>query len=117
MSSGISHIAKNRANRRGAAASANRPRPSVPIGIVSATPSGSVLTIVFDQPVCLTGTPRYTLDNDPTPPVSAALTSRTTLALTYAAPVGGAASVKIPYEDPAIRNSSGGFVASPNYVF
>ena len=89
----------------------NVPVPSAPIGILTATPSGSTLTVVFDQPVGLSGIPRYTIDGGSAVPIAAAMTSPTTMVLTYAASIEGAGNATIPYDDPAVRNKSGGFVA------
>jgi hypothetical protein len=92
----------------------NRPQPTTPINMTNAVAAGAVITITFDQPVILRGTPRYTTDvaGPPTPDaISAVLTSPTTLELTFDAPVAAATVINIPYEEPGIRNSSGGFVS------
>ena len=101
---------KHRANRK-KNIEANQPQPTTPIGIVSATPGLSLLTIVFDQPVQLKGIPQYTTSVAGAVPVSAELTSPTTLAVTFDADISLATAVNVPYEEPAVRNSSGGFVA------
>jgi hypothetical protein len=105
----IRRTIKHRANRK-KKQRANRPQPTSPIGIVSATPALEVMTIVFDQPVMLNGVPQYTTDVGGASPVSAALTNPTTLALTFDADVALATVVNIPHEEPAVRNASGGFV-------
>ena len=48
-----------RRNSRRNAGTRNLARPT-PIGIASATKAGSVITIVFNQPVSLKGVPQYT---------------------------------------------------------
>ena len=106
----IRRTIKHRANRK-KNPRANRPQPTSPIAIVSATPALEVMTIVFDQPVMLSGVPQYTTDVAGANPVSCALTSPTTLALTFDADVALATVVNIPYEEPAVRNASGGYVA------
>ena len=65
MPSAISRNAKHRAPRR--KNSTNRPVPTTPIGIVSVAKAGSVMTIVFDQPVALKGVPKYTTGSVPMP--------------------------------------------------
>lgn len=107
----ITHRANRKKNIQ-----ANQPQPTTPIGIVSAAPALSVLTIVFDQPVQLKGVPQYTTSVAGASPVSAALTSPTTLAVTFDADISLATTVNIPYEEPAVRNSSGGFVAPTTFA-
>src|SRR5688500_18260992 len=93
----------------------NNPQPTTPIGIASATAAGSVLTIGFDQPVALNGVPAYTTDVVGATATSAALTSPTTVAVTFSAAVAAATEVRIPYEEPAVRNGSGGFVSTSTF--
>jgi hypothetical protein len=47
--------------------------------------------------------------------VSAAMTSPTQVAITYSASVAAATAVNIPYEEPSVRNSSGGFVSTSTF--
>ena len=68
------------------------------------------MTIVFNQPVSLKGIPQYTTNLAGVTPISAALTGPATLSLTFSASIATATTLNIPAEDPAIRNSSGGFV-------
>jgi hypothetical protein len=91
---------------------ANRPQPTVGITIQSvATDLGSPdLTIVFDGPVSLKGTPQYTTNVVGAVPLSAAMSNPTTLVLTFDQDVSAATVLNVPYEEPAVRNSSGGFV-------
>ena len=105
---------KHRPNRR-RNIQANRPQPTTPLSIVSASAAGSVLTIGFNQPVALKGVPQYTTDVAGADPVSAAMTDAMTLAITFDAAVAAATEVRIPYEEPAVRNSSGGFVADSTF--
>lgn len=113
MPSAITRTPRNRPNRRHNGP--NRPRPATPIGIVSVTKAAAVMTIVFNQPVCLKGVPQYTTNLAGVTPVSASLTSPTTLSLTFSATVATATEVRIPSEEPAIRNSSGGFVSPTTF--
>jgi len=96
-------------------AGANRPQPTSPIAITAATKSGSVLTVTFNQPVGLKGVPQYSVGVAGADPLSAALTSPNVLALTFDAAITSATTVTIPYEEPAVRNSSGGFVATSTF--
>jgi hypothetical protein len=101
---------KSRRNR------GNRLAPlATPIGIASVTKSGSVMTIVFNQAVTLSGVPQYTTNIAGANPLSAALTAPTTVAVTFSAAVATATTVNIPHEDPAIRNTSGGFVSPSTF--
>jgi hypothetical protein len=94
---------------------ANRPQPNAPIGISSATAALTILTLEFDQPVSLNGVPQFTTDIAGASPVSAALTSPTTVEITFDNDLTGATIVNIPFRDPAIRNLSGGYVSSDTF--
>jgi hypothetical protein len=109
MPSALTRTSAHRASRR--RNGPNRPVPATPIGIVSVTKALAVMTIVFDQPVALKGVPQYTTNLSGATPISAALTAPTTLALTFSATVATATTLNIPSEEPAVRNSSGGFVS------
>lgn len=102
---------RNSVRRDGGLKNVARPTP---IGIVSTTQAGDDVTIVFNQPVSLNGIPQF-LKNGTIPPTAASLSAPNTLVLTY--PTAGpiATNVAIPAEEPAVRNSSGGFV-SPTTV-
>jgi hypothetical protein len=91
------------------------PRQATPVRIGSAAAVGSVLTVVFDQPVVLKGTPQYSVDVAGADPVSASMTFPNTLALTYDAAIAAATEITIPFEDPAIRSAVGGFVADSTF--
>jgi len=92
-----------------------KPTQRTPVRIVSATAATTVLTIVFDQPVILKGIPAYGVDVVGPTRVSAALTSPTTLAITFSATIATANLVTIPFEDPGIRSAVGGFVADSTF--
>ena len=113
MPSAISRTVKNRGSR--SKNGVNRPQPTVPIAISSVTKAGSVLTIVFAQPVILKGVPKYTTNLAGVTAISAAMTTPTTLAVTFSAAVTTATTLNIPYEEPAVRNSSGGFVSDSTF--
>src|SRR5687768_3982606 len=93
----------------------NRPAPDAPIYITDASVSGSVLSLTFDQPVTLDGTPGITTDVAGADPVSAAKTSPISVDITFDAPVAAATEINIPWKDSGIRNLGGGFVYSPTF--
>src|SRR5688500_20398298 len=90
----------------------NNPPKTVAIKVTAATAAGSVLTIVFNQPVSLNGVPAYTTDVVGAEPVSAVLTGPTTGAITFSAAGAAATEARIPHEEPAVRHGSGGFAAT-----
>ena len=92
-----------------------KPVQKTPVRIVSVTVATTVLTVVFDQPVILKGIPAYDVDVAGPTRVSAALTSPTTLTLTYSATIATATEVTIPFEDPGIRSAVGGFVSDSTF--
>lgn len=79
------------------------PARATPIGVVGA----STLTVTFDQPVSLNGVPQYKAANGAIP-TAASLSAQNTLLLPY--PVGAVRPFTVPFDDAAIRNTSGGFV-------
>lgn len=107
-------IVKARPNRRKRNVNPpfNQPRIATPIYIVSANPTGSTLTLTFDQPVSLNGTPAFTTDVVGPTALSASQQSPTVVAITFSAAIAAATQVNIAFRDPAIRNSSGGYVTS-----
>jgi len=109
MPSAITRTHRNRRSTRKNVA-ANRPQPTTPIGISNVVAAGSVLTIVFDQPVALKGVPKYSTNIAGAHAISANMAAPSVMSLTFDAAVAGANQLNVPYEDPAIRNSSGGFV-------
>jgi hypothetical protein len=88
---------------------ANPPVLTMPVGISSIAKSGSVATIVFDQPVNLNGLPAYTTSVVGVHATAASLTGMNTLLLTFSGAITAATTLTIPFGDPAIRNASGGF--------
>ena len=105
---------KNRTKRRSKSA-ANRPQPTAPIKITAVSFSAAVATVTFDQPVSLNGVPAYTTDLVGVTAQSAAMTSPTTIAVTFSGSVASAIELRIPYEEPAVRNGSGGFVSTSTF--
>lgn len=110
-------ITKARPNRRSTrrSMSVNRPQPTTPISMTNAVAAASVITITFDQPVIMRGVPQYTTDVAGADPLSAVLSSPNVLVLTFDASVAAATVINIPYEEPGIRNSSGGFVSHTTF--
>ena len=84
-----------------------------PIGIVSASHALGVLTVTFDQPVILKGLPGWT-DNGGHVITAAVMTSATVGSFTFDGTV--ATPLTIPFEDPGIRNSAGGYVRPASQV-
>ena len=111
----ISPITKRSATSRKRSGGVTNPQPTTPIKITAASATGSVLTVTFDQPVSLKGVPKYTTDVVGATALSAAMTDMNTLAITFSATVAAATELKIPYEEPAIRNASGGFVSTSTF--
>jgi hypothetical protein len=93
----------------------NNPPRTVAIKATSATALGSVLTIGFDQPISLNGVPAYTTDVVGATALSAVMVGAQTIAITFSATIATASEVRIPYEEPAVRNSSGGFVSTSTF--
>lgn len=89
---------------------ANKPQPRTPITISSIAKAGSVATLVFNQPVSLKGTPAMTTNLPGITATSAALTAPNTVTVTFSGAIATATTLNVPFEDPAIRNASGGFV-------
>ena len=94
---------------------ATRPQPTTAITVTSATALGAVLTVTFDQPIALNGTPAYTTDVVGALPVSAVQTDPMTLEITFSASIAAATEVRIPYEEACVRNASGGFVSTSTF--
>lgn len=88
-----------------------------PVRVVSATKSGSVLTMTFNQAVTLRRgeVPQYTTNVAGADPLSAELANPTTLLVTFDAAITTATTVTIPPTDPAIRSQNGGFVADTTF--
>lgn len=82
-----------------------------PIHIASASVALTVLTVTFDQPIGLKGVPAYETGVLGAAPVSAVQTGPTTIAVTYSVSIALASTLTIPYQEPAVRNAKGGYVA------
>ncbi|MCH7604323.1 MAG: hypothetical protein IIB54_16335 [Planctomycetes bacterium] len=93
----------------------NRPQPTSPINIISASKAASQLTIVFDQPVSVRGVPQYAVNAVGATPQTVGVVGPTTITIIYSADISLADEVTIPYEEPAVRNASGGFV-NPRFL-
>jgi hypothetical protein len=93
------------------------PKRETQIRITAAVASAAVLTVTFDQPVILRGTPAWTTDLPGVTPVegSAVMTSLNTMELTFSASIATATAINIPVIDPAIRSVTGGFVADTTF--
>ena len=102
-----------RARRKGN--TVNRPQPTTPITMTAASVLGAVMTVTLDQAIALTGVPKYTTDVVGATAISAAKTGLNTVAITFNATIAAATEVRIPYEEPAIRNASGGFVSTSTF--
>ena len=110
MPSAMSKTTKRSSRRR--TIGVTRPQPTAAIAITNVAFSAAVATVTFDQPVSLNGVPAYTTDLAGVTAQSAAMTSPTTIAVTFSGPVAAAIELRVPYEEPAVRNGSGGFVST-----
>jgi hypothetical protein len=106
----ISPLTKRSRGVRRRGLSATRPQPTAPIAVTGATKATTKITLTFDQPVILNGVPDCTTDLAGVTALSAAKTGPDTIEITFSASVATATEVRIPYEEPGIRNASGGFV-------
>ncbi len=113
MPSAISKSSKRSARRR--TVGVTRPQPTAAITVTGATALGAVLTVTFDQSVALNGTPAYTTDIVGATASSAVMVGMNTIAITFDATIATATEVRIPYEEPAVRNGSGGFVSTSTF--
>ena len=87
------------------------------VRIVSAEVNTTVLTLTFDQPVVLKGTPQYTTDVAGATPVSATSPTIDSVAITYSASIAAATTVTIPSPvEPAVRSKDGGYVADSTFL-
>ena len=91
------------------------PQPTTAIKVSEVTVAGSVATVEFNQVVILKGTPAYTTSVAGATATSAEQTSPTTIEVTFSASVAAATALLIPYEEPAVRNASGGFVSTSTF--
>src|SRR5215218_10121554 len=76
------------------------PLRTTPIAVTGATALGAVVTVTFDQPVMLNGTPAYTTDVVGATALSAIMTGMNTIAVTFSATIAAATELRIPYEEP-----------------
>jgi len=104
---------KNRTSR--SRATANRPIPVCPISIVTATKGTTAITLVLSAPVTLKGTPAYTTSVAGVTAISATLTNPTTLVVTFSASIAAATTITIPFEEPAMRSASGGYLTAGTF--
>ena len=111
----IGPMSKRSRNSRRRGPNVTRPQPTAAIQVNAVTALGAVLTITFDQPVTLNGVPAYTTDVVGATAASAVMTGSNTVAITFGATIATANEVRIPYEEPAIRNASGGFVSTSTF--
>ena len=102
-----------RARRKGN--TGNNPQPTTPIKVTAAHAVGSVLTVTFDQAIALNGVPKYATSVVGATAMSAVMSGLNAIAITFSATVAAATSVTIPYEEPAVRNASGGFVSTSTF--
>ena len=87
------------------------PKRPTSIRVSSAVKNTTVLTVTFDQPVCLFGTPAWTTDVPGATVLSATSPSPNVIEMTFSATIAAATEANIPVADPTIRNKVGGFVA------
>jgi hypothetical protein len=92
-----------------------KPSQVTPVRIASVTKTGSVATIVFNQSVSLKGVPAYTTNLAGVTATAASMTNPTTLSLTFSGAITTATTLNIPFQEPAIRNAVGGFVADTTF--
>ena len=93
----------------------NNPQHTTPIKVTDATKGTTDLTLTVDQSVSLNGVPQITTNLAGITALSAAQTAPTTIVITFSASIAAANEVLIPYEEPAIRNASGGFVSTSTF--
>jgi hypothetical protein len=88
-----------------------------PINIAAVSVMGAGLTLTFDQPVLLRGTPGITTDIAGAVAISAIRQAPNRIMIIYSASLAGARVLNLTYRDPAIRNGSGGYLTSNRFVF
>jgi hypothetical protein len=91
---------------------ANDPRQAAPIYVTNVVIADDVLTLTFDQPVSLNGIPAYSAGSAHA--IEAELTAPNVVAITFNTTITAATFFTVPYRDPAIRTSTGGFVTPQN---
>lgn len=95
---------------------ANRIGSRTPITITDVADGSATTTVTFDQAIILKGTPAWTDASTPTITVnSATQTGPNEITLVWnAAPT---VAITIPFEDPSVRNSVGGYVRNSGFTF
>jgi len=93
----------------------NMPDADAPVTITNVARNVAVLTLTFSVPVSLSGTPAFTTNLAGVTALSAAQTAPNIVAITFSASIAAAATLNIPYRDPAIRGQSGGYVTSNQF--
>jgi hypothetical protein len=106
---------KNNRSPRRRGVTVTKPQKTTAIKVTAAVAANTAATVTFDQVVILDGVPQYTTDVVGATPISAAQTSPTTVVVTFSASIAAATALNIPYEEPAIRNASGGFVSTSTF--
>jgi hypothetical protein len=95
---------------------ANRTGQRTPITFTMGSSTTTTNTVTFDQPVSLKGIPGYFDTSSPTIVVNGAVAlNATQVALTWNATPS--AAISVPFEDPAVRNSAGGYVQAGSVTF
>jgi len=110
---------KNAASRRKTIAgvgAANRVGTRTPIAIDTFDDGSASTMVTFDQQVILDGTPRWTDLSTPSITINSAsqVAANQVMLIWNAAPT---VAISIPFEDPAIRNSVGGYVRDSTFTF
>jgi hypothetical protein len=82
---------------------------------VSAEKNDTVLTMTFNQPVVLRGTPAYTTSVVGATAVSAESPSPAVVEITFSATIAAATTLTIPPGEPGLRSKRGGYVADTTF--
>jgi hypothetical protein len=93
----------------------NMPEVDTPVLITGVAKATNVMTLTFNVPVRLDGTPAFTTNLAGVTAVSAVLTAPNAVAITFSAAITTATALFIGYRDPAIRGASGGYVSSTQF--
>lgn len=87
--------------------------------IVSADKGGigsQVITVTFDLPFALRGTPNWTVEGAAATLTSATSPSPTVLVLNFSADISAATDLTIPPLGTAVRSKTGGYVADSTFA-
>lgn len=99
---------KNPARRRLTSPGATTFRTrQTPINVINTVLSGSTLQVQFDQPVIIGAVPQYRSANGHLP-TNVVQDTTDTVEMTYS--TAPTSPFTVPFEDPGIRNSAGGYV-------